>query len=725
MDQLTQKLKNGQMNLVEVPRPHVTGRMVLVRNHYSLISAGTEESSVKTARKSLIGKAREKPQQVKQVISVLQKQGPIQTLRTVMKKLEAYSPLGYSCAGEVIEVGSDVTDLAKGDLVACGGASYANHAAVVCVPRNLSVRLPEAANLKHAAFNTLGAIALQGIRQADLRLGENCVVIGLGLLGHLSCLMLRAGGVRVVGVDIDRSAVDQARSHCADAAYERKAPGIGQSIVGFTHGLGADAVIITAGTDSLDPINFAGEIARKRGTVVVVGAVPTGFDRDPHYYRKELQVRMSCSYGPGRYDPSYEEKGIDYPPAYVRWTENRNMAAFQELVHSGKIDIDYLTTHEFPFEHAPQAYDMILTKSEPYLGIILRYDTAKPLIRETIGVSAPNPAGTVRVAFVGAGSYAQGQLLPNLPKSIERKSVLTRSGTTSKRVAERFGFESCTGEEADIFKNDEINTVFIATRHDSHAGYVCKGLDSGKNVFVEKPLALNEGDLARIRDALSGKPRHLMVGYNRRFAKLARTLKDGLGDGPRTMIYRVNAGTIPADSWIQDPEIGGGRIIGEACHFIDFLTWLCDAPPIRVHAMAMEDPQRLQDTVSINLDFANGSTGTVAYIANGSTAFDKEYVEVHCGGASGILRDFRGLEIHGARKPLRKKLISQDKGQKEMVNAFLESVRDGSPSPIPQEHLFSVSLASFRVLDSIRLREVQTVDWSVNGPADEQGSEEA
>ncbi|MGB7327418.1 MAG: zinc-binding dehydrogenase, partial [Rubripirellula sp.] len=356
MQQLTQQLKTGVTKILEVPVPQVGPGQVLVRNHFSLISAGTEGSTVKAARKSLIGKAKERPQQVKQVIDVLKSQGPVQTYRAVMKKLEAYSPLGYSTAGEVIEVGTDVTEFSVGDHVACAGLT-ANHAEIIPVPVNLCVKLDAGADLGAAAYNTLGAIAMQGVRQADLRLGESCAVIGLGLLGQLTCLMLRAAGVKTYGIDVAAAAVATANEHAADEAWTRDTPGIADLISQRTGGLGVDAVVITAATSSTDPINFAGEICRKRGRVVVVGAVPTGFERDPHWYRKELELRMSCSYGPGRYDPEYEEKGNDYPAAYVRWTERRNMESFQELITSGRIDLDYLTTHRFPLDDAGEAYD--------------------------------------------------------------------------------------------------------------------------------------------------------------------------------------------------------------------------------------------------------------------------------------------------------------------------------------------------------------------------------
>jgi predicted dehydrogenase/threonine dehydrogenase-like Zn-dependent dehydrogenase len=709
VEQLTQQLKSGEIIVQELPWPQVGSGMVLVRNHYSLISAGTEGSTAKTARKSLIGKARERPQQVKQVLEVLKRQGPVQTYRAIMKKLDAYSPLGYSCAGEVIEVGSSIQNISVGDKVACAGAGYASHAEIVCVPRSLCVKLAQDADLKRACYNTLGAIALQGIRQADLRLGESCVVIGLGLLGQLTCLMLHASGVRAFGIDIDKNAVDTASKHCCDAAWVRQSPGLSSKIESLTGGLGADAVIITAATSSLDPINSAGELVRKRGRVVVVGAVHTGFDREPYWYKKELELRMSCSYGPGRYDPEYEEKGTDYPPAYVRWTENRNMQAFQELIHSGKIDLSYLTTHEFALEDAPRAYDMVVSRSEPFLGIVLKYDVQKQIVRHRIEIRPTRAEGRVNIAFVGAGSYAQQNLLPNIPRNdheVACVGVMTNSGATSKRVAERYSFQFCTSDPAEIFENSAINTVFIATRHNSHARYVKSALTAGKHVFVEKPLCLTEAELSEIEE-LYGALDHrcqLMIGFNRRFAPHALELKRHIGGAPVSMLYRVNAGPIAKDNWIQDIKVGGGRIIGEACHFIDFLTWLCGALPRHVHAVAVPDPDGLNDTVCINLQFANGSIGSVCYFANGSREMPKEYIEVYSGGLTGIIRDFKELEVYSTGKPHRRRNLVQDKGQMTMVKAFIASIRNGGAPLISADELFAVTRATFAALESIRTR---------------------
>jgi polar amino acid transport system substrate-binding protein len=708
MKQLTQKLKDGVMKVQDVPEPQLGSKMILVQNHYSLISAGTEGSTAKTARKGLIGKAKERPQQVKQVIDTLRKQGPLQTYRAVTKKLEAYSPCGYSSAGIVIEVGEGVTEFKAGDKVACAGAGYANHAEFVTVPVNLAVKLDDDADLKNASYNTLGAIAMQGVRQADLRLGECCTVIGLGLLGQLTCLFLKASGVRVVGVDVSEAAVQMAKSHCADLAVTRSAPGVNESINEFSGGNGVDAVIITAATSSLDPINFAGAIARKKGRVIVVGAVPTGFDREPDYYKKELELKMSCSYGPGRYDLDYEEKGVDYPVAYVRWTEKRNMQAFQQLLADKRIDIGYLTTHNFKFTDAPQAYDMIVNRTEPFLGIALEYDIEQDFNKHKITIGGSTQNGKVNIGFIGAGSYAQGSLLPNIhcDDSVVCKGVLTNSGTTSKRVAERFKFEFCTAAETDIIDNSDINTIFVATRHDSHADYVIKALNAGKNVFVEKPLAMNLEQLEVIETCLNKQtaPPLLMIGFNRRFAPFAIKLKKQLGEGAMSMLYRINAGNIPADSWIQDAEMGGGRIIGEGCHFIDFMSFICGSVPVRVYASALPDAAGLNDTVNINIEFANGSTGVVAYYANGSKAMDKEYFEAYRAGTTGIIRDFKILEIFG-KKRHKEKMLNQNKGQAGMVKAFIDAIKNGEDSPISFAELNAVTRVTISAVESIQTKQ--------------------
>ena len=768
MELLAQKLLDGKMAVEEVPVPLLGPGMILVRNHYSLVSPGTEGTTVKSARKSLLAKAKERPKEAKAVLEMFRRQGAVATYRAVMKKLDAYSPLGYSCAGEAIAIGEGVEGFAVGDLVACAGVGYANHAEIVAVPKNLCVKLRPNANLRDAAFNTLGAIALQGTRQADLRIGETCAIIGLGLLGRLAAELLKASGVRTFGIDVDAAAVESARvANACEAVWRRSESALVSEIFARTDGLGVDAVIIAAGTSSLDPINFAGEIARKRGRVVMLGAAPTGFDRDPFYYRKELELRMACSYGPGRYDLGYEERGEEYPAAYVRWTENRNMAAFQELLAQKRINVDKMATHQFPFEESPKAYDLILKREEPFLGVLLKYDVEKTADFSPISVSkakvtrfaqnkavagdaansekeerakeAQNnatgvserflvrtlPATTLGVGFIGAGSYAQGNILPNLPKraDVSRVAVLTNGGATSKRVAEKFRFQYCVSKPEDVLENADVDLVFIATRHDSHAKYAVEALKNGKSVFVEKPLCLTLDEWSEIRRTLAevgaldgeknvgganfekGTTPTLTVGFNRRFAPLAVEMKRNLTAGaPTSAIYRVNAGAIPKDSWIQDVKLGGGRVLGEVCHFVDFLSWLNSSLPCAVFATATPDPDVLNDVLSVSLRFENGSIGTIHYFANGSKALAKERVEVFQGGTTQILDDFCRLETLSARGGRQIKKNRQNKGQKEMTSALFDALTKGGEGPIPASEALRGTLACFAILESLKSR---------------------
>jgi polar amino acid transport system substrate-binding protein len=713
MKQLTQKLMDGRMHVLDVPAPIASRGTLLVRNAFSVISTGTEGSKVKAARKSLVGKARERPQQARQMIDLLRRAGPVQAYRTAMKKLSSYSPLGYSCAGTVIGVGAGVSGFRVGDKVACAGMGAA-HAEIVAVPQNLCAPLHPDADLAAASYNTLGAIALQGVRQADLRLGETCGVIGLGLLGQITCLLLRAAGNKVVGIDIDPRVVDLAAQHAADLAARRGEPGLAERIRRFTGGIGLDAVIITAASASTDPVNFAGEILRRRGRVVIVGSVPTGFDREPHFYQKELDLRMSCSYGPGRYDPVYEEKGIDYPPEYVRWSERRNMEIFQELLHSRAIDVGHLTTHTFSLDEAPKAYDLITGKTEFHLGIVIRYDAGTTSANAITlhATAAEPPSHRAGIAFVGAGSYALSHLLPNLPadKWLDRVAVMTASGLSGRSVAERFGFASCTSDPAEIFGNPAINAVFVATRHDTHAGYVLEALAAGKHVFVEKPLCLEEEQLEAIVRAKAARPHtKLCVGFNRRFSPLVTTMRSALGGGPMAMLYRVNAGALPPGSWILDPEVGGGRIIGEACHFVDLMTFLNGSLPETVQAFGLEHGAEAQ-TVTINLRFANGSVGSIAYFSNGPKELPKEYLEIYRDGAAAILRDFKEAEIVAPGNAHRSKLLFQDKGPAPLVRAFLEAVKDGTPEPVPFDEIVAVTRATFRILESLATSSVLPVE---------------
>ncbi len=704
MEQLVQSLKDGAMQILEVPFPSLQSGCVLVRNYYSVISAGTEGKSVKDARLGYLGKARARKEEVNKVIKSVQTFGLLPTYKMVMNKLEAPSPLGYCCAGEVIAVASDVADFKIGDRVACGG-NTAVHAEVVMVPVNLCVSIPDTINIRDAAFSTLGAIAMQGIRQADLRLGENAVVIGLGLIGQLTIQMLNAAGIKTVGIDIDDRMVKLASLSGCELAINRKSETIENDILNFTSGYGTDAVIITAGTDSTDPIDFAGAIARKKGKVIIVGAVPTGFKR-ANYFKKELDLRMSSSYGPGRYDREYEEEGVDYPLAYVRWTENRNMEAFVELLKRGKVKIDHLITHEFNFTEAASAYKIIVEKTEPFTGMVLKYDQSKTVApRIELSQKKFDSASPV-LAFIGAGSFAQNYLLPGVKNKAQLAVVVTARPNNSRYIADKYGFSTCSGDASDAFSNEDVNTVFIATRHDSHARFVIDALTNNKNVFVEKPLCLKREELVTIRQLYESKNVKLMLGFNRRFSPftndMMKFIKQSSSENQNKTVainYRINAGIISADHWVHDPAVGGGRILGEVCHFIDLCTFIAAAKVSTVSAQTMNTNDSKSDTLIISLAFENGSIATISYFSNGQKDLAKENLEVFSGGTVSIIDDFKSITTYGKKVSERKD--KQDKGHFKEIELFLNSLKEGTPSPIAFDEIYHSTLVTFKVLESI------------------------
>lgn len=711
MKQLAQKLADGRPVVVDVPAPLLGDGMILVQNYYSVVSAGTEGATVRSARKNLIAKALDRPKDVKATLELMKRQGPVQAYRAVMKKLDAYSPLGYSSAGKVIDVAPGVSGFAVGDYVACAGVGYASHAEIVAVPVNLCVKLRPDADMRAAAYNSLGAIALQGVRQADLQLGEKCAVVGLGIVGILACQLLEASGVETFGIDLDPRAVEKARKLGFNAQL-RQTPGIENEALNVANGIGFDAVIIAAATSSLDPINLAGKILRKKGRVVVLGDVPTGFDRNPDFYPKELELRMSCSYGPGRYDLNYEEKGIDYPFGYVRWTENRNMQAFQELAYKGKIAVDSLTTHVFSLDDAPLAYDMILKRAEYFLGVLLKYDETKAPKRVDVNLRDSSPVdahkGKIGYAFVGAGSYAQGSLLPNMPQGdlCEPIAILTKSGVSALRVAEKFHFQRVAKDIDDVLDDPNVDLVMIATRHDLHAKLLMRALKKKKRVFVEKPLCLTLDEFLEIRSLFTSlgaeNAPKIMLGFNRRFSPYSRYLKEALNPNlPMAISYRVNAGAIPLNSWIQDPVLGGGRILGEACHFVDYVSWLSGSAPTAVSAVAIPDPNALNDVVAIQIKMANGSIASIGYYANGSKSLSKERIEVFQGGLSAVVDDFKRIDIYASDGKIKTRKGVQNKGQATMLDSYVRDLKEGRDT-IPPTEIFQNTLATFAVLDSLR-----------------------
>lgn len=700
MEQLTQQLKSGAMEILDVPFPAMSSDQLLVRNHFSVISAGTEGKTVSDARKGYIAKAKSRQKEVKQVIEMIKTEGLMKTYGLVMNKLEAPAPLGYSCAGEVIAVGSNIRDIKVGDFVACGGAG-AYHSEIVSVYRNLCVKVPKDIPMDQAAFTTIASIAIQGIRQADLRFGENCVVIGLGLIGLITIKILNAAGVKAIGVDISQDAVQNAIREGAFAAFQRSHAGLENVIKYLTSGFGADAVIITAGSSSTDPVEFAGMIARRKGKVVIVGAVPTGFSR-ANYYQKELDLRMSTSYGPGRYDPRYEEKGIDYPIGYVRFTENRNMLTFIDLLESAKISLGSLITHRFSLDDSPQAYDLVLAKTEPVIGIVIKYDTGKQIVREDKKVTKNfNSISSLVVSFIGAGNFAQNAILPRIKNECQFGGIITGEGNGSAYVANKYGFKYLTDDYKRIVSDPGTNIVFIVTRHNTHAMYVAEALQNNKHVFVEKPLAMNIVELEQVQQAYNNSQGTLLLGFNRRFSPLTMEIvRQMVPSQLRAINIRVNAGIVPPDHWVHDPEVGGGRILGEVCHFIDLAIHLAGSKVSSLSASVMDDKTSNNDTVVINLKFENGSIATISYFSNGNKSLAKERIEVFVNGTVFIIDDFLKLETHGTKTEVMK-LKTQDKGHTGQFSAYLSGLKNGKEPLISFDEIYHSSLVTILVLDSI------------------------
>lgn len=732
MKQVVQNYRTGELKVTDVPTPAVGSGQVLIAVSASLVSVGTERIMVDLAQSSLVEKARKRPDLVRQVIEKVKLEGALTTYQRVMNKLDTLSPLGYSCAGTVLEVGEGVTDLHPGDLVACAGAGYANHAEVVSVPRNLVAKFSaigwkKNVSFEEAAFTTVGAIALQGVRQAAPTLGETVAVIGLGLVGQLTVQLLKANGCRVLGMDLKSDRCQLARRLGADATATSNGA-FADLCSAWTGGAGADAVLITASTKSNAPVKLSAEISRDRGRVVAVGLVSLDVPRKP-FYEKELDLRLSRSYGPGRYDPGYEEHGHDYPIGYVRWTENRNMQAFLDLLAQDKIDVRPLITHRFPIEKATEAYDLITgERSDEALAVILTYPQAESQDAPMVSLNkrseqSGRQRSNVRLGLIGAGNFAQGVLLPAL-KGVERAqlhAVCSASGLSARHVGEQYDAAYCTAEAEQIMEDDEIEAVLIATRHGSHARLVTQALEAGKHVFVEKPLALNEEQLHEIVETFnvqrSNVPTLLMVGFNRRFAPLAVKMQEFLDSaGPLVVHYRVNAGYIPPDVWVHDPVEGRGRIIGEVCHFVDFLQFLTGADPVTVHANSLRPDggaEIPEDNVTIQITFSDGSVGSILYAANGDKAFPKERVEAFGGGRVAVLDNFRTLEmIQNGRRRVKRSWFKQDKGHAGELRAFTQVVRQGGSSPIAFSSLVKTTLTTFRVIDALRTGMPQRVDWS-------------
>ncbi len=709
MKQILQNLKTGQLSVADVPQPVAQRGRVLVRTATSLISAGTERMAVDMGKKSLLGKARERPDLVKQVIQKARNEGLMNTFNAVRSKLGSSTALGYSASGIVVGVGEDVTEFRVGDRVSCAGAGYASHAEVLSVPKNLCVRLPEKATFESGAFGTLGAIALQGVRLAEPTLGEAVVVIGLGLLGQLTVQLLKANGCRVFGLDLDPQKIELAKELGADGGALSDADAK-NAVMEWSRGRGADAVLITAATSSNQPVELAGEISRMRGRVVAVGLVGTDVPRNLYYFR-ELTFKISMSYGPGRYDPEYEERGHDYPFAFVRWTEGRNIEAFLDLVAEGRVNIERLITHRFSIDDGERAYQLISGEAkEPYLGVLLNYDTERELERRVEIAKAPASGleKSVRLGLIGAGGYAKGMLLPHFKTAgADFRAIATASGVSARDTGERYGFSYAASGADEIINDEEVNLIVIATRHDSHAELARRGLERGRHVFVEKPLALDDEELDSVIEAAQNSAGRLMVGFNRRFSPHAQSAKEFYAgrQSPLSISYRINSGRIPPEHWIQDGREGGGRIRGEVCHFIDLMQFLTGATTTRVYAESVTSRNRQivdEDSVFITLRFSDGSNGSIAYLAEGDKSVPKERVEIYGEGKTFVLDDFRSATSYRNGREETQKLRNQDKGQAEEVRAVCRVVLEGAAPPVALDDLAATTRATFRIRDSLR-----------------------
>lgn len=721
MKQVTQTLRTGVIEINEVPVPTLTDKFVLVRNTNSVISAGTEKTKIDMGKKSLLQKAKARPDLVKQVLDKVKTDGLKKTLQTVNSRLDSPSPLGYSCAGSVVASGGLVEGIQPGDRVACGGADYANHAEYVAVPKNLVVKVPSNVSDEEAAFATVGSIALQGVRLAKPLLGETFLVVGLGLLGQIAVQLLKANGCTVIGSDLDPALVSRAEGHGAlGVPSDGDIENICNSV---TAGRGVDGVMVCAGTSSNTIIEMCGAVTREKGRVVVVGAVRMDIPRED-YFKKEISVVISRSYGPGRYDPSYEENGNDYPYGYVRFTEQRNMETFLALVSQRALDVKGLITHRFSVDEADKAYKLIEgDKTEPYLGILLQYSPQANSLADSARIevaAAPISGDKVKLSFYGAGNYATASLLPLMQASnkVTFAGLVTASGRTAQGVAKQFGFAFCAGDYAELLQGD-TDAVIITTRHDTHGIAVRDALNAGKHVYVEKPLALSVDELGEIKAAYDSSGNfQIMVGFNRRFAPATQQVVDHFAGvkSPLVVNIRINAGSIPADHWIQDPQVGGGRMIGEGCHFIDLASVLVGSNVKTVYAAGSSKAEKsamINDNLCLALTFDNGSVANITYTADGSKAMAKEYVEVFGGGRSAQIDDFKGVALFsGDNTVKRSKSGVQDKGQKNMISSWLDGLQSGIPC-VEYECLMATSLATIMAVESLALGMPMTVDKAV------------
>lgn len=697
MLQIIQDLKKGNTILEEIPAPLVRKGHVLIKTHRTLVSLGTEKMLVEFGKSNLISKARQQPEKVKQVLDKIKTEGLLPTLEAVFNKLDEPLPLGYCNAGEVIAVGEGVSEFRVGDRVASNG----HHAEIVCIAKNLVAKIPENVSYEEAAFTVIGSIGLQGIRLANPTMGETVVVIGLGLIGLITVQLLLANGCNVIGFDFDERKVEMAIKSGANAFIASNVDVV-KIVEEYTDGIGADAVLITASTKSNDVISQAAQMSRKKGRIVLIGVIGLNIQR-ADFFKKELSFQVSSSYGPGRYDDDYESKGIDYPLAYVRWTEKRNFEAVLNAISKNQLNVNSLITERLALKEYQKIYSNMGGAS---IASILEYDYSSELGQNTVAVKIfSNRPGKGVLGIIGAGNFTKMTVLPALKNSgAHYKYISSAGGLSAKSLANKYGFEFSTTDYKEILNDKEVDIVMITTRHDMHAKMVTDAIKAGKNIFVEKPLALNTIELESIiteYEKLSD-PISITVGFNRRFSPHSQKAKKLIGNAPMNIIATMNAGFIPPDVWVQDMKVGGGRIIGEACHFIDLLTYLTGSQVTSVVMNAMGiNPEENTDNAVITLKFANGSQGVINYFSNGSKEYAKERIEIFSQGRILVLDNFRKLKGYGF-KDFSSMSTSLDKGHKSQFVKLIKQIKEGGPSIIPFEEIINTTKASFAAIESLR-----------------------
>lgn len=708
MKQVIQSARTGKLALKQVPDPKVRAGSVLVRTRASLISAGTERMVIDFAKKSLAGKAKERPDLVKKVLDKARRDGLISTFKAVMARLDEPLPLGYSAAGEVVAVGAGLEGAFQvGQRVALAGAGLANHAELNVVPRNLVAPIPDGVSDEEACFGTLASIALAGVRNLAPQLGDVVLVLGVGLVGQLASQLLALSGARVVAVDVDPGRLELAKRTGAELTWRLGDAGLPEAVAALTGGLGCDGILIAAATDSSEPLEMAAELARDRARVVMVGKTGTEFPYAA-FMKKELQLMVSRSYGPGRYDEDFEGRGVKYPVGWVRWTEAENLKECVRLMDKGlgrRLDVGALITHRFPFDQSEAAYTLVTERTEPNMGVVLKYEGETKAATPVFPV-AKAPAGKCVLGVIGAGNFARTVLLPELKRipSVELRTICTTRGQTADHAKGAFGFAHATTEIDEVLADPSINAVLVATRHSNHAALTARVLAAGKSVIVEKPLALDRAQLNQVITARQASDAFFTIGFNRRFAPMVAKARQMLARhaGPKMLVLRVNAGALPAESWVNAAEEGGGRILGEGCHFIDLARSLAGSAIVGVHADAAKVTHGGCDDLTVTLSFADGSLATIVYTAQGDAGYSKERFECFAGGTVIAIDNFLTLSItENGRTRVEKAKMGQDKGHRGELEAFAAAIAAGGPAPVDEAELVETSLATIAVLESL------------------------